>query len=145
MINLIGRIKQLLDKITAVLGPLGLTTYGQETAGATDSNGTTWVDLLDKTTLTKDTEIWGYILTIAGGWAGLCQMRIVDGDGDKIYPFGDYEEENTDFVSGVAHMFPAPVVIPSDHGYKVQFRSSNAGDGAGKTCALTELDIIERG
>lgn len=138
-----GNPLQVYDPKVAEL--VGLTTYDQRTAVATDAEGTDWVDLLDTGALTKPEEIWGYILTVAGGWAGLCQMRIVDGDGNKIYPFADYEEENTDFVSGIVHMFPAPIVVPKDTGYVVQFRSTNPADAAGKTCALTELDVIVRG
>lgn len=125
---------------------LGVTAYDQRTALATSANGTTWVDLLDMTTLTKPEEIWGITLAIAGGWAGLCQIRIIEAaGGTKIFPFADYAEENTDFGSGVGWVFPAPIVVPKASGYKVQFRSSNGGDGAGKTCALTELAVIKRG
>ena len=53
--------------------------------------------------------------------------------------------KNTDFFSGVAWMFPSPVVVTIDDGYKVQFSSTDAGDGTGKTCTLMELDIIQRG
>lgn len=135
---------QVYDPKVAEL--LGVTAYGQRTAPAANANGTTWVDLLDMTTLTKPEEIWGITLTIAGGWAGLCQVRIIEvAGGTKIFPFADYAEENTDFISGVEWAFPAPVVVPIASGYKVQFRSSNGADGAGKTCALTELAVIGRG
>jgi len=125
---------------------LGLTTYTAHSVGATDVNGTTWEDLLDMSALTKPEEIWSITLTVAGGWAGLCKYRIVRADTSaKIFPFGAECIENTDFVSGVPVNFPAPIVVPVAVGYKIQFRSTNAGDGAGKTCALTELAVIERG
>lgn len=138
-----GNPLQVYDPKVAEL--LGVTTYGQRTAVAADADGATWVDLLDMTTLTKPEEIWGITLTIAGGWAGLCQMRIIEvAGGTKIFPFAAYAEQDTDFISGVEWMFPAPIVVPVASGYKVQFRSSGA-DGAGKTCALTELAVIGRG
>ncbi len=121
----------------------GLTTYGQRTAEATTVNGTTWKTLLSVAALTKTEEIWAYTLTVAGGWSGLCKMRIIV-DGTKIYPFADEDVENTDFFSGVSKAFPAPVIIPSLSAYIVQFRSSDARDVAGQTCALTELAVISR-
>ena len=122
-----------------------LTTYGQETAPATNANGVNWVDLLDRTVITRLTELWGITLTIAGGWAGLCQLRIVTGAGVKIFPFAAQAVENTDFVSAIYWAWPAPIRVPIASGYKVQFQSTAAGDGAGKTCALTELAKIEIG
>jgi hypothetical protein len=152
----------LLDQITAlrlaeldaanlpadvdlIKAAIGKTVFGTETEGATDVNGTTWKDLLDKSTLTAHTEIWALKLTTAGTWAGNCKIRITDGAANKLFPFGDEAVENTDFISGVEWAFPAPVVVPLATGYKIQFRSSDAGDGAGETCALTELQKIERG
>ena len=121
------------------------TVFGQETAGATGSNGTNWVDLLDMSTLTQPTELWEFTLTIAGGWAGLCQFRIVDAAGNKLFPFADYWEQGTQWFSGVGRAFPAPIKVPVLTGYIVQFRSSNGADGAGQTCALTELAKVEVG
>jgi len=137
-----GRLQVYDPKVFELLG---VTAYGQRTALATNADGTDWVDLLDMTALTKPEEIWGITLTIAGGWTGLCQMRIIEAaGGTKIFPFADYAEQDTDFISAVEWMFPAPIVVPVASGYKVQFRSSGA-DGAGKTCALTELAVIKRG
>lgn len=123
----------------------GLTTFKQETVAATDVNGTTWKDLLDKSTITKPTEICGFQVTVAGAWAGKAQIRITDGDGNKIFPFQDYYEEDTDFTSGAQATFNFPVVVPVADGYKFQFRSSNVGDGIGETLQLNNLDIIEVG
>jgi len=124
----------------------GLTTFGTEAVGAIGSNGVAWVDLLDRTAITNMTEIWGITLTIAGGWTGLCQIRIIEAAGaTKIFPFAAYAEEDTDFFSGVEWAFPAPIKVPIAYGYKIQFRSSNGADGAGQTCALTELAIIQIG
>lgn len=132
----------------AIASILGLTTYGQRTAVATDVDGTNWVDLLTVTTLTLQEEIWGITLTIAGGWIGLCEYRFVRADaGTKIFPFAATCVENTDFVSGIPINYPAPIVVPIFIGYILQFRSTNAGDvaGTGKTCTLTELPVIARG
>ncbi len=134
-----------LDELVAVAAALGLTTLAQETAPATAVNGVTWKDLLDKSVITKPTEIWQVTLTIAGGWAGLCQIRFVDAAANKIFPFAAQAVEGTDFFSGVPWAFPAPIVVPVASGYKLQFRSSNAADGAGKTCQLNELAVIQRG
>lgn len=124
---------------------LGITTYTARSAGATDVDGTTWKNLLN-VVLTHPEEIWGITLTVAGGWAGLCKYRIVRADTlAKIFPFGTECIQNTDFVSGIPVNYPAPVVVPATIGYIVQFRSTNGGDGAGQTCALTELAVIERG
>jgi len=131
--------------IQAEGGALALTTFTQRTHAGVTAEGTDWVDLLDMSTLTKPEEIWGITLTIAGGWAGKCQLRIVDGAGNKIFPFAAQAIEDTDFFSGVPWGFPAPVVVPATVGYKVQFASDNGADLAGKTCALTELTVVQRG
>ena len=128
-----------------VFAAVGLTTYSARNAPATNVNGTTWRDLLDMSVLANQEEIWSITLTVAGGWAGLCQMRIVDRNGNKLFPFTDYAEENTDFFSGVQWPFQGPVIVPILNGYRVQFRSSNAADGVGQTCALTELAVIIKG
>lgn len=139
-------IKVDSEGVVQVYDPiLGLTTFEQETAPATDVNGVTWKDLLDKSVLTKPEEIWQITLTIAGGWAGNCQIRFVDGADNKIFPFGAQAVQGTDFFSGVPWAFPAPITVPVSSGYKLQFRSSNAGDGAGQTCQLNELAVIQRG
>lgn len=138
-------LQYLLTYMTFISDSHGLTTYGTRTAVATNANGVTWVDLVSTGVLANAENIWGVTLTIAGGWAGLCQFRIVTSTGTKIFPFAAQAEENTDFVSAVPWMFFDKIVIPVGSGYKVQFRSSNAGDGEGKTCALTELDVIARG
>uniref|UniRef100_A0A6M3JXY1 Uncharacterized protein n=1 Tax=viral metagenome TaxID=1070528 RepID=A0A6M3JXY1_9ZZZZ len=122
-----------------------LTTFSQEVAAATDVNGTTWKDLLDKSTLTKNTRILAFKVTVAGSWAGKAKVRIVDGDGDKIWPSGDEVVEDTDFVSATQYTLADAVMIPALVGYKVQFRSSNVGDGAGDTLQLNNLDIVSFG
>lgn len=123
----------------------GLTTFKQETAVATDVNGTTWKDLLDKSTITKLTKICGFKVTVAGAWAGKAQIRITDGAATKLFPFQDYYEQDTDFTSGAQATFNFPVVVTVADGYKFQFRSNNAGDGVGETLQLNNLDIIEIG
>ena len=124
---------------------LDITTFKQETAGATDVDGTTWKDLLDKSTITKPTKICGFKVTVAGAWAGKAQVRITDGAGTKVFPFQDQYEQDTDFTSGAQAVFNFPVIVPVADGYKFQFRSTDAGDGAGETLALTNLDVIEVG
>lgn len=121
----------------------GLTTFKQETVIATNVNGDTWKDLLDKSIITKHTKICGFKVTVAGAWAGKAQVRITDKDGNKIFPFQDQYEQDTDFTSGTLAVFNFPVVAPVVAGYKFQFRSTNAADGAGETLQLNNLDVIE--
>ncbi len=123
----------------------GLTTCAQRTASATDVNGTTWKTLLAVSALAKTEEIGAYTLTIAGTWAGSCKMRIIV-DSTKIYPCGDEDVQDTDFISGISKTIsPGPIVVPRGKAYTVQFRSSSAADGSGETCALTELEVVQRG
>ena len=122
-----------------------LETFKQETAGPTDVNGTTWKDLLDRSTITKPTKICGFKVTVAGTWAGKAKIRITDGAGNKIFPFQDEYVQDTDFTSGSAVVFNFPVMVPVAVGYKVQFRSSDDTDGAGQTVELNYLDVIEVG
>ena len=124
---------------------LDLTAFNQETVAATNVNGTTWKDLLDKSTITKPTKIYGFKVTVAGTWAGKARIRITDGAGNKIFPFQDYYEQDTDFTSGTQVVFNFEVVVPVADGYKFQFCSSNAADGAGDTLALNNLDVQEIG
>lgn len=129
---------------------LDLTSSKQELVGATNANGTTWVDILDRsatgTPITKPTKICGFTVTVAGGWAGNARVRIVGGAGNKIFPFQDYYEEGTDFASGAQAVFNFPVVVPVADGYKFQFCSSAVGDvGPPQTLQLNNLDIIEVG
>jgi hypothetical protein len=133
--------------IAAILSSLfsNLSTFGQETAPATAVNGTTWKDLLDKSVLTKPTKICGFVATVAGGWAGKAKVRITDGSGTKIFPFQAEYVQDTDFTSGVQVVFNFPVEVPVASGYKFQFRSTAAGDGAGKTLQLNNLDVIAVG
>lgn len=123
---------------------LGLTTFGIETVAATAVNGVTWKDLLDKSVITGPTEIWGFQVTEGGVWAGTSKLRITTGAGTKIWPFAAEAVEGTDYVDAVDVEFPAPVCVPVASGYKIQFRSSNAGDGAGETLALTALYVVTR-
>ncbi len=142
--SILQLMADLEEYAAAIKGILGKTTFTKRTADATTVSGTAWTTLLSVNALTKNEDIWGYILTTAGTWAGLCKMRITVDD-TKIYPFGDEDVQDTDFVSGIVKTFPAPIVIPVGKGYRVEFRSSSAADGAGETCALTELDVIQRG
>lgn len=141
MIDLAGRIRELKTLVYI----LGASNFKQETAPATDVNGTTWKDLLDKSTIAKPTDICGFRVTVAGTWAGKAQVRITDGADNKIFPFQDYYEQDTEFTSGTQVAFNYPVVVPVANGYKFQFRSSNADDGAGETLELNNLDVIEVG
>lgn len=128
----------------------GLTSFKQESVAATDVNGTTWKDLLDKSLggaspLSKETRICGFKATVGGTWAGSAKIRVVDGAGNKIFPFEDEWIEGTHFTTATRKTFDIPVAVPVEKGYKFQFRSSNAGDGAGETLALNNLDVIEIG
>ena len=120
------------------------TRFFQEAVGATAVNGVAWKDLLDRSTITKPVKICGFMVTVAGGWAGSAKIRIVDGAGTtKIFPFQDEYVEGTDFASGTQVVFNFPVEVSVSKGYKFQFRSSNAADGAGKTLQLNNLDVQE--
>ncbi len=149
--NLLATIAAYIDAEVAatllLVSILDLTVFDQEAVGATDVNGVTWKDLLDKSTITKPTKICGFKVTVAGTWAGKAQVRITDGSANKIFPFqAQYEQDAVgEFESGVAVAFLTPVVVPIADGYKFQFRSTNAGDGAGETLELNNLDIIEVG
>lgn len=141
----VANIKAVVDTIKTLANVLDLTTFKQETVAATDVDGTTWKDLLDKSTITKPTKICGFKVTVAGTWAGKAQVRITDGAGTKIFPFQDQYEQDTEFTSGTQVAFNFPVVVPVADGYKFQFRSTNAGDGAGETLQLNNLDVIKVG
>ncbi|MBA7702963.1 hypothetical protein ES703_111742 [subsurface metagenome] len=141
----VANIKTIVDAILVLVNSFGLTTFKQETVAATDVNGTTWKDLLDKSTITKPTKICGFTVTVAGTWAGKAQVRITDGAGTKIFPFQDQYEQDTEFTSGTQVAFNFPVVVPVADGYKFQFRSSDVADGAGETLQLNNLDVIEVG
>jgi len=120
------------------------TRFFQEAVGATVVNGITWKDLLDRSGIDRPVRICGFTVTVAGGWAGNAKIRIVDGAGTtKIFPFKDEWVENTDFTSATQKTFDFPCDVSPVKGYKFQFRSSNAGDGAGKTLALNNLDVQE--
>ena len=120
----------------------GITSFAQETAPATDVNGTTWKDLLDRSSIARPTRIAGFKVTRGGTWAGRARLRVVDGAGTKIFPHQDEYVEDTDFFDDSLAVLNVPVVA---HGYKLQFRSSDAGDGSGKTLTLNQLDVIEVG
>lgn len=142
-------ITTLLTRLTAQralnLDWLDLSTFTQEAVAATDVNGVTWKDLLDKSTITKPTKICGFMVTLGGAWAGNPKIRITDGAGNKIFPFQDEYEMTVDFADASQVVFNFPVVVPIADGYKFQFRSTNGADGVGETLALNNLDVIEVG
>jgi len=138
-------IDGLIDTIETRTDFLDKTVFSQEAVAATDVNGVTWKDLLDKSTITKPTKICGFKLTAAGTWAGVAKVRITDGAGTKIWPFGDELVQDTDWVSGTQETLNFPIWVPIATGYKVQFRSSEAADGEDETLQLNNLDIIEVG
>ncbi len=145
-----GRLDALLDAIkaktdTLPIAPAGsdTSTLTQETAAATDVNGTTWKDLLDKSTITVPTRIVGFKVTKGGTWTGNPKIRITKGDGTtKIWPYQDELVMDTDFSDGALTLLTLPVEVTVADGYKMQFRSSAAGDGAGESLQLDQLDII---
>ena len=123
----------------------GITSFTQETAPATDVSGTTWKDLLDRSSIIRPTRIVGFKVTRGGTWAGRARLRVVDGAGTKIFPHQDEYVEDTDFFDASLAVLAVPVVVPVANGYKVQFRSSDGGDGAGQILTLNQLDVIEVG
>jgi len=138
-------IEDVLDTIETRTDFLDITTFSQEAVAAMDVNGVTWKDLLDKSTITKPTKICGFKLTTAGTWAGVAKIRITDGAGTKIFPFGDELVQDADWTSGTQETLNFPIWVPIADGYKVQFRSSEAADGENETLQLNNLDIIEVG
>ncbi len=148
-----GRLDLLIDAIKAKTDTLPVVVSGestylatQETAAATDVDGTTWKDLLDKSTITSPTKIVGFLVTKGGTWAGNAKIRITKGDGaTKIFPFQDELVEGTDFSDATLAVLNEPLNVAIVDGYKVQFRSTAAGDGAGETLALTQLDVLKVG
>ncbi len=138
-------LQEAIAAIKVLADSLDLTVFSQEAVGAMDSNGVNWVDLLDKSTITKPTKIHGFKVTKAGAWAGDPKIRITDGAGNKIFPFQAEYVEGTDFTSGEQAVLSFPISIPVADGYKFQFRSSDGGDGAGETLQLNNLDIVEAG
>lgn len=133
-----------LAEIATTLADMGLTTFSQLTAPATNVNGVTWEDLYDGSAITNTTEICGIMLTVAGVWAGLAKFRITNGVGTKIFPFQAEYVQGTDWTSATQLVFNFKVKVRPTNGFKVQFRSTNAGDGAGETVAMNNLDIITR-
>ena len=138
-----------LDTLETLVDVLDVTTFRQEASAAIVVAGTAWKALLDRsasgTPLIKPTKICGFRVTQAGVWAGNVQVRIIDGAGNKIFPFPALLEESVDFDDAVDLIFNWPVVVPIADGYIFQFRSTNAADGAGETLQLNSLDIIEVG
>ena len=137
----------LMRSIGELASSVGTTQLSQITPGiATAVNGTTWKDLYDGSAITIRTEIYGGILAVAGGWAGSAKFRIINNrTGAKIFPFSIEYVQGVDWTSSTQMVFPVVVVVNSTDGFKIQFRSSDPGDGAGKTLTLTSLDIITRG
>ena len=134
-------VNQLTIEIEGVL-----TTFTQRSAAGVAANGTTPVTLYDGTGITKPTKICGFKCTKTGGvWAGNSVIWIEDGNGTKIFPFQANYVEGTDFANSAQVVFNFPVVVPVADGYKVRFMSSNAGDNAGQTLDLDNLDVMEMG
>ena len=131
-IDLVGRLSTIL----------AATRFFQEAVAATDVNGVTWKDLLARNVIARPVRICGFKVTKGGVWAGDPKVRIVDGAGTtKLFPLGDEWVEGVDFTDATQKTFDFPVEISVSKGYKLQFRSSDAGDGAGETLALNNLDV----
>lgn len=142
----VAALQAICIAILTLVDVLGLTTFDQETAVGVAANGVTDVTLFDGTGITLPTQICGFRCTMAGAaWAGHPVVWIEDGDGNKIFPFQDNYVEGTDFADGAQVVFNFPVVVPVASGYLVRFRSTAAGDNAGQTLTLDNLDIIEVG
>jgi len=113
-------------------------TAAQTMQAATDANGTTWVDLKTITPTTSDIELYQLKMTTAGSWAGNAKYRIIVGS-TKVYPFA----ADKNISSGTLESFIFPINIRINETAKIQFRSDNAGDGAGDTVTLDQLDYSE--
>lgn len=123
--NSVSILRTLLRKKTAA----------QTTQAATDANGTAWVDMKTLTPTTTDLELHRLKMTAAGTWAGTPTYRITVG-ATKVYPFSDDKSIN----SGLLETLIFPINVQIGETAKIQFRSTNAADGAGETVALTQLD-----
>lgn len=148
--SIIRYLKGILNVVIGAVSAGKLTTFTQETVGATNANGVNWVDILDRSAtgvpITQETHICGFTVTEAGGWAGAAQVRIVDGTGNKIFPFQAEYQRGVDFADGAQAVFNFKVIVSVDVGYKFQFRSTAAGDvGPAQTLTLNNLDVIEVG
>jgi hypothetical protein len=79
-----------------------------------------------------DKSMYQYIGIIGGGWAGVPEFRALIDD-VKVYPF----EGHVDIVSGNTVNFGTlSTSVRQGEVVKLQFRSSNAADGAGKTLVM---------
>ena len=124
----------------------GLTTFEQRAAAGVAANGVTPVVLYDGLVITNLTKICGFMCTRTGvAWAGVQVIWIEDGDGNKIFPFQANLTEGVDFADGVQVTFNFLVEVPVSSGYRVMFQSTAAGDNAGQTLDLDNLDVIEVG
>ena len=101
-----------IASILTLAGVLDITGFTQETAPATDVNGTTWKDLLDRSSITKPTKIVGFKVTKGGTWTGNAKLRLLNGAGTKIFPHQNEYVENTDFFNGTLAVLNVPVTIP---------------------------------
>ena len=110
-------------------------TAAQTTQAATNANGTTWVDLKTIAPTTSDIELYQLKMTVAGTWAGNAKYRIIIGT-TKVYPF----PADKNISTGVLESLIFPINIQINETAKIQFRSDNAGDGAGDTVTLDQLD-----
>jgi len=110
-------------------------TAAQTSQAATDANGTSWVDLKTIAPTTSDIELYRIKMTTGGSWAGTAKYRIIIGS-TKVYPFGD----DKDIDSGVLEDFIFPITVQINETCKIQFRSTDSGDGAGETVTLNQLD-----
>jgi hypothetical protein len=145
-----GEMKNFYKVMVAasdLVSSVGTTSFYQFTPGvATAVNGITWKDLFDGSVLASRTEICGGVLAVAGVWGGTARFRIINvSTGAKIFPFAAEYIQGVDWTSSLQMDFRIPIVVLPADGFKLQFRSSDPGDGAGKTLALTSLDIITRG
>jgi|GEM_PF-2365127 len=113
-------------------------TAAQTSQAATDANGTSWVDLKTIAPTTSDIELYRIKMTTGGTWAGTAKYRIIIGS-TKVYPFGD----DKDIDSGVLEDFVFPINIQINETCKIQFRSTDASDGAGETVTLDQIDYTE--
>lgn len=148
VVNDIWRMMSSAAPVAAELSDsLGTTTFYQINPGvAVVVNGTTWKDLYDGTIFPTRLELCGILLTVAGVWLGAARFRIINNrTGTKIFPFQDEYTQGVEWVSGIQIAFAHEVVVHPDDRFKIQFRSTNAADGAGATLSMTTLDLIIRG
>jgi len=139
-----ARIGALVRYLIDNFGSQQLTTYYAElTSAPISATGTTWADLYDGSVLTCPTQLIGFTFTKDGVWAGTASIRIIDATGNVILPEW-FENDIRSWVDGSPWTPPIGTLkIAQAAGFKIQFRSTDAGDVSGPALTLTLADALQ--